>query len=98
MKQLFSVRRAQLQQEIDTAEHLLRNNFSMKSAKIRGSGKNISYSNLLDYDNILRWSKMFARVTTVAKIILARDNNLRKFLEGVNTALKTGKMVAQTFA
>lgn len=98
MDNLFSTKRAQLQKEINTAEHLLRRNFSMKSSKILSPESNFSLTNLLEYNNILHWTKTFARVTTIAKIVLARDNNIRRFLEGVNTALKTGKMVAQTFA
>lgn len=98
MNKLFSARRTQLEQEIQMAEHLLRRNFSMKGSNLRTSEGSFSYTNLLDYNNILHWTKTFSRVTTVAKIMLARDNNIRRFLEGVNTALKTGKMVAQTFA
>ena len=70
----------------------------MKSSSSHTPENNFSYTNFLDYNNILQWTKTFARVTTVAKIVLSRDNNIRKFLEGVNTALKTGRMVAQTFA
>lgn len=100
MTSLYSERRAFLEQEIATAEHLLKENFSLKtSTKDKGSSSSmLSAMNLLEYENIVKLTTTFARVTTVAKIILGRDNSFRKFLEGVNTALRTGKMVAQTFA